>query len=118
MPRQRPLSRCRAAPDKVRPGSRRASSAAWCADCSSSVPLMIVLEIDIKDVARVAVFEAKRQPPIAGDRHREDSGPGPLQRMKPAGPDQIADRGGTIDRVEDQAHALMKFRPDMARPPG
>jgi hypothetical protein len=67
-------------PDRARPGSRPASSAVSFADCSSSFVFasVIILEIDIEDVALIAVFEAKGQAPIAADRHREGPGRGPV----------------------------------------
>jgi len=79
---------------------------------------VIILEIDIEDVALIAVFEAEGQPPIAADRHREGSGSIAKEGMESASPAQVAGAGGTVDRVEHQAHALMKFGPDLARPPG
>jgi hypothetical protein len=78
---------------------------------------VIILEIDIEDVALIAVFEAESQPPIAADRHREGPGSIAMERMKSASPAQVASAGGTVDRVEHQAHALPKFHPDAARPP-
>jgi hypothetical protein len=79
---------------------------------------VIILEIDIEDVALIAVFEAKGQAPIAADRHREGSGSIAKEGMESASPAQVAGTGGPVDRVEHQAHALPKFRPDAARPPG
>jgi hypothetical protein len=50
---------------------------------------MVILEIDIKDVAALTVFEAEGQPPVAADRHREGPGPGACERMKPTNCAQI-----------------------------
>ena len=79
---------------------------------------MIVLEINFEDVARLAVFEAKRQPPIAADRHGEGSGSSALQHMKSASATQVSGLGRAVERVENQPHALVKFRSDTARMPG
>jgi len=79
---------------------------------------VIILEIDIEDVALIAVFEAKGQPPIAADRHREGPGSIAKEGMKSASPAQVAGTGGPVDRVEHQARALVKLWPDIARPPG
>jgi hypothetical protein len=79
---------------------------------------VIILEIDIEDVALIAVFEAESQPSIAADRHREGSGSIAKEGMKSASPAQVAGTSGPVDRVEHQAHALPKFRSDAARPPG
>jgi hypothetical protein len=67
---------------------------------------VVILEIDIEDVAPVAVFEAEGQPPVAADRHRKGPGSRTVQRMKPASPAQISDASGAVDRIEDQADAL------------
>jgi hypothetical protein len=79
---------------------------------------VVVLEIDIEDVALIAVFEAESQPPIAADRHREGSGSIAKEGMESASPAQVGGAGGTVDRVEHQAPAPMKFGPDLARPAG
>jgi hypothetical protein len=79
---------------------------------------VIVLEIDIEDVARGAVFEAEGQPPIAADRDCIGSAPRAVKLMKSMRSDQISDAGSAVDRVEPQVHALVKLRPDAARAPG
>jgi hypothetical protein len=38
--------------------------------------------------------------------------------MKSARTVQVGHASGAVDRVEDQTHALVKFRADAARPPG
>jgi hypothetical protein len=79
---------------------------------------VVVLEIDIENIARGAVLEAESQPSVAADRHREGSSPGTLKLMKPANSAQISYAGRAVDRVEHQAHAFVKFRPDTAGLPG
>ena len=51
---------------------------------------VIILEIDIEDVALIAVFEAESQPPIAADRHREGPGAIAEEGMEAASPAQVA----------------------------
>jgi hypothetical protein len=76
-----------------------------------------ILEIDLEDVASVAVFKAKGQPPIAADRHGEGPASIASEDMKPARPAQVVGAGGAVDRVQDQGHAFVKFRPNPARAP-
>ena len=64
------------------------------------------------------MFEAESQPPIAADRHGEGPGSIAIEGMKSASPAQVAGASGAVDRVEHQAHALVKLWPDIARPPG
>jgi hypothetical protein len=78
----------------------------------------MILEIDIQNVAVVAVFEAKSQPPIAADRHREGPGSITVQGMKSTRPAQVARTSDGIERVEHQAYPLVKFGPNGAAPPG
>src|SRR5215831_2178184 len=79
---------------------------------------VIILEIDIEDVAGVAVFETECQPPVAANRHRKGPGSIAEERMKSASPTQIVGASRAVDRVEHQGHAPVKLRSDTARPPG
>jgi hypothetical protein len=79
---------------------------------------VIILKIDIEDVALITMFEAESQAPIATDRHRKGSRSIAKEGMEAASPAQVGGAGGAVNRVEHQAHALMKFGPDLARPPG
>jgi hypothetical protein len=79
---------------------------------------MIVLEIDIEDIARGTALEAERKPHVAADRHGESPGADTLEFMKSAGAAQIDNARRFVDRVEHQAHPVMKFCPDAAGPPG
>jgi hypothetical protein len=79
---------------------------------------MIILEIDIEDVALITVFEAEGQAPIAADRHRESAESIAVEGMKSARTPQVAGANSTVDRVEQQAHALLKFWTNIARLPG
>jgi hypothetical protein len=80
--------------------------------------LVVILEINIENIAFIAIFEPEGQPPIAVDRNGETPQSIPDESMKPANTAEIADTCRTVRRVEDQARAFVKLRPYPPRPPG
>ena len=67
---------------------------------------VIILEIDIEDVALIAVFEAESQPPIAADRHRKGPGAIAEEGMEAASPAQV---GGVAPSIASSIK-LMRCR--------
>src|SRR5262249_15018191 len=77
---------------------------------------VVVLEIDIENIAGGAVLEAEGQPVVAADRHRKGSGTLAFEFRKTPHGVQVGHSGCALDRVENQAHAAVEFRPDTAGP--
>jgi len=62
---------------------------------------MIVFEIDIENVAAVAMLKPKRKPPIAADRHSKAATSVSGKPMKAASATQIIGTRCCVQRVED-----------------